>query len=82
LKELGVRWGGDEFSGIFPATTGEQVQVFAERLRNLVATHEFCCKVTISIGITTTNIATGLNQFVKKADKALYRAKQIRNSVM
>jgi len=79
------RWGGEEFIVLAPHNTLEQAAVLADRLREHVAQLEFelVGQITISIGVaelTTTEDAR--RQFLERADKAMYQAKQAgRNQV-
>jgi diguanylate cyclase (GGDEF)-like protein len=80
--DLGARWGGDEFAIVAPNTTAEAALRSAERLVVRVAkeagnNHRYA--TTISVGIATFDPAhtkdCDLDELVRAADSALYRAK-------
>lgn len=73
------RWGGEEFAIMLPGINRDQAESIAERIRQSVEMHQFTNveKLTCSIGITCGSSNTELNQLVEKADKALYKAKQL-----
>ena len=82
------RYGGEEFAFVFPETTLEEAQSLAERLRQCVAEH--CVEVegairlpiTLSLGLADAS-ACSLDQALKRADNALYKAKNAgRNCVV
>ena len=70
--DIVARYGGEEMALILPETDAEGAARIAERIRQAVAAskHEGL-QVTVSIGV-----ATGFDDLVEHADKALYRAKQ------
>ena len=74
-----ARWGGEEFGIIQPGTDRDGARVFAERL---LKTIERSTKVTISIGIATAISKIDTDNFMVKADEALYRAKESKNTVV
>ncbi|ACV61640.1 diguanylate cyclase [Desulfofarcimen acetoxidans DSM 771] len=77
------RWGGEEFTVILPETNTEGAAASAERLRNIIEdTNLFCGKVTVSIGVASTNGHIDKDILVAQADKALYKAKEKRNTVV
>ena len=78
------RFGGEEFMIIAPETDIEGAKVLAEKLRYLIAQHDFDVvrRVTISLGISVYKADDTLDALVKRADKSLYTAKkQGRNRV-
>lgn len=78
-----ARWGGEEFVLACPSTTLEQAVQAAENLREALATKLTYngCPVTASFGVATMD-QPSLERLFKKADIALYRAKELgRNRV-
>lgn len=71
------RWGGEEFLVICPETDGEQARQLAERLRNAVRNHSFATgrTETISIGVASHEAGDDMNSLLRRADAALYQAK-------
>lgn len=82
-----VRWGGEEFAVVLPATAKESAMQIAERLREGVEMHDFDIpplklKVTVSIGVAWVNRYTSKEYLVNLADRALYKAKENKNAVI
>ncbi|MFY9075738.1 hypothetical protein CRU99_07335 [Malaciobacter mytili] len=81
-----VRWGGEEFLILLPETDLKGALKVAEKIR--VAIEEFRDdtlpkNITASFGVTTLYEGDNEEQFVKKADIALYKAKsEGRNKVV
>lgn len=81
---LVARYGGEEFIAFVPGTMPEQLPDLGERLRAAVAALEIphpdlaggCC-VTVSIGVTAAQgeMAADIDDLLRAADIALYRAK-------
>jgi diguanylate cyclase (GGDEF)-like protein len=78
-----ARYGGEEFVAILPRTNSDDAKLVAEKCRiaieELKIIHESSAVsnyITISIGISS-EVPTkeGFDQFIYKADKALYKAK-------
>ena len=92
LRELDVfaRFGGEEFIVLLPELSEEQAERVAERLRRQIAEMQIALptgetiSITVSIGfVMLTPTATHLDGLIKKADLALYQAKeQGRNQVV
>ena len=77
------RIGGEEFSILLPETDLKDGMIFAERLRKAVEDTEWDIEkikisFTISIGVSecTENPECTVEEVIKKADSALYRAKE------
>lgn len=81
------RWGGEEFILVCPQISEERLRTLAEKLREAIAQHVFetqnqSLKVTVSIGATTVNVQETFETIFRRADTALYRAKNCgRNQV-
>jgi diguanylate cyclase (GGDEF)-like protein len=81
------RWGGEEFLIILPDTTIENAKIFAERLRTEISATEFkdssiSVKITLSLGIASSNISESMDVILKKADDALYMAKTTKDTIV
>lgn len=85
-----MRYGGEEFLVILPAASKENTRALGERLRRMVeetsiADGDQVVRVTISLGVTSypeLEVA-GEQDLVKRADEALYSAKESgRNRVL
>jgi len=72
-----VRWGGEEFLVMTPATRLEGAMGLAEKLRAAVEAVDFpdVGHVTMSLGVSEYAIGEGLDEWVERTDQALYRAK-------
>lgn len=71
------RYGGEEFLLVLPYTTMEEAYHLAERIRGLIGELHIGnmeIKVTISGGVTEYNEGS-LEDFIRKADENLYKAK-------
>lgn len=87
-NDIIARWGGEEFAIILPFTDIEEAYKISSRIREKVENHLFVynyvtCKITVSIGITTTKKEAPISseQIVRDADEALYKAKEKKNFV-
>lgn len=80
--EAVFRIGGEEFLVICPEASADTAAIGAERIRAAVAAEKIRCggltlSVTISIGVAgRTESTTGADALLKRADEALYAAKQ------
>ncbi len=82
------RYGGEEFTVVFPGRTAEEAQPFVESLRESIAAHGFHLRgpgsepqisvtITISIGLAESSRELSTAELVlEAADAALYRAKE------
>jgi diguanylate cyclase (GGDEF)-like protein len=80
--DIAGRFGGEEFTILFPRTTAADAVLIAERLRAAVASMAFpagnerAAHITVSIGLTSTDTTDlDLDELIIAADAALYRAK-------
>ena len=74
-----TRFGGDEFIGLLPLACLHDVRTLAERIRKTVK--DSCVlpdgrRLTVSIGIAEFQCGESGEQFKKRVDAALYRAKK------
>lgn len=74
------RYGGEEFLIVTPNCGPDETQEIAERLRQAVAKNSICLgdasiQVTISLGATVAEADEGTRALLKRADLALYEAK-------
>lgn len=80
-----VRWGGEEFIVLTPATGLEGAMLVAEKIRAGVATHAFpkVGRMTVSIGVAEFTTGMDFEAWIQSADDAMYLAKsQGRNQVL
>lgn len=72
------RFGGEEFMVICPETDENAALILAEKLRMLIDQHTFetLGNTTISIGVAQLRSEDTAEQWIERADKALYCAKQ------
>jgi diguanylate cyclase (GGDEF) domain len=74
------RWGGEEFILVCSQIHEERLRVLADKLRETVAQHQFdaggkTIKITVSVGATTVAAQENFEAVFKRADVALYKAK-------
>lgn len=81
--DLVARFGGEEFVILFPDIAADQALHAAERVRRAVEGMEVTMpdgtplpRVTISMGITELAAKQTVPEFLKTADRAMYRAKE------
>ncbi|MFT9496971.1 GGDEF domain-containing protein [Anaerosolibacter sp.] len=72
-----ARIGGEEFAIIATETNVDNGLVFSEKLRKIVEEYDFkhIGKITISLGVTQFNHGDNSDLIYKRADTALYKAK-------
>lgn len=72
------RWGGEEFLVLCPDTNSQQAFLVAERMRESIAQEIFADQNhhTVSIGIATLEENDNEVTLLKKADNALFKAKE------
>jgi len=71
------RLGGEEFGILSPETKIEDAYALSEKLRKIVENHTFkyVGRITISLGITQSMQGDNIDSIYKRADTALYTAK-------
>ena len=82
--DFAARWGGEEFIILLPGTDMKGAAEVAERIRKnvealVIPTEEGeKTKITVSIGVNSVipGTNTSADDFIKKADQALYKAKE------
>lgn len=72
------RWGGEEFLIVAPETDTDGALRFGEKLREAVERHRFIkdIRITISIGVATLMEGEWEDDMVRRADEAMYQAKE------
>lgn len=72
-----TRWGGEEFIILTPFTSIKEATELAQRLRFKIAITNFNIvkNITISLGVAQFQTAENVSNFLKRADAALYKAK-------
>lgn len=77
-SDILARWGGEEFIILAPENDKIAIVPFAEKLRRLIEEHSFSVKtrVTCSFGVTQYIEEETKDDFIKRADQAMYKAKQ------
>ncbi len=72
------RWGGEEFLIICPGTDGKSAALLADKLRVYISQQEYNLdrEVTASFGVAEGVVDEGAAHMIKRADDALYQAKQ------
>ncbi|MBU3098267.1 MULTISPECIES: GGDEF domain-containing protein [Clostridium] len=75
------RWGGEEFFIVSPNTSANDGYILAERIRLKVSNYNFGTPkhLTCSFGITEYMKDDSIEKIIKRADMALYQAKERRN---
>ena len=80
-SDIPARFGGEEFIILLPTTNTEGALLVAERIRrdfksSGVRLNGDVVMTTVSIGLATLTEEDSLDELIKKADEALYRAKR------
>jgi two-component system cell cycle response regulator len=78
-EDIFARWGGEEFVILLPYTDSEGAVNLAERLRHRIEMHPFSVvnALTCSFGVAPFREEESEDEFVGRADRALYEAKQL-----
>ena len=73
-----VRWGGEEFLIIAPDTNLGGAEVLAEKIRKAIENYNFdkVNQITVSFGVTQFKKDDTEDTLIKRADDALYKAKE------
>lgn len=73
-----ARWGGEEFLLLLPNTALKEAVELCERLRQTIAGYNFpqLPQITVSFGLTEFAPEDSIDNLVKRADQALYEAKE------
>lgn len=79
--DLVYRYGGEEFVALLPATSPDEAEIAAERLREVIAGRPIAVDgrdyhVTASFGLTCYGGQGSAKALIDKADQALYAAKR------
>ncbi|HEX5670288.1 MAG TPA: GGDEF domain-containing protein, partial [Sulfuricurvum sp.] len=77
-SDIFARWGGEEFVILQLDTNYEGTISFAQRLRKEIEHSVFndVGRITISLGVAQYNNMESIESFIKKADDAMYKAKE------
>lgn len=77
-SDIPARWGGEEFIVLLPETELDAALQAAVHLRQCIADIDFpsAGQITVSLGVSTYQPGDRLETLVKRADEALYQAKQ------
>lgn len=76
-NDVVVRWGGEEFIVIVPYRPLDDTRILAETIRKRVAILETgICSITLSVGVTRYISGEDYHLAIKRADEALYYAKE------
>ncbi|QOP42183.1 GGDEF domain-containing protein [Sulfurimonas marina] len=83
-SDIFARWGGEEFIILLPKADIDAAYRKAEELRLLVENFEdpYLPKITISLGVSEILDGDKERSCFKRADKALYKAKETRNKAV
>ncbi|MCB8888328.1 GGDEF domain-containing protein [Vreelandella malpeensis] len=73
-----ARWGGEEFMVLAPETSLEQAIALAEKIRCCIRETHFpqVGRVSVSLGVIEARLSEHQQSVMKRADNALYRAKE------
>lgn len=80
IEDCCGRWGGEEFLLLLAGTDRDDAAIVAEKLRAAVAglTTEWqgeMLRVTVSLGVTGFRLGMSIDECIRQADEAMYRAK-------
>ena len=80
-QDMVARWGGEEFLILLPETDAVAAQTVAEKLRRAIAETPAevgpnLLPLTMSLGVDTVHFSQPQEDFLRRADQNLYRAKR------
>ncbi|MBT3272138.1 MAG: GGDEF domain-containing protein, partial [Spirochaetales bacterium] len=81
-SDIIARYGGEEFVAILPATTVENAQIAAEKMRSVMEAESFTIegevvRITMSFGVAAMNDKiSDAEDLIQNADNAMYKAKE------
>ncbi|RJP86255.1 MAG: diguanylate cyclase [Desulfobacteraceae bacterium] len=79
-EDTAYRYGGEEFTVILPETTCDAALSVAERINQVVHDEVFAAasyrKLSVSIGVTQFSPGETISEFIRRADRAMYMAKE------
>lgn len=80
-QDMVARWGGEEFLILLPETDAVAAQIVAEKLRRAIAEKPAevganVLPLTMSLGVDTVHFSQPQEDFLRRADQNLYRAKR------
>lgn len=77
-EDILIRWGGEEFIIMSLSENDNAMLMFAERLRETIASYSFneIPQITISIGISKHRLGLSKEMLIEEADQAMYHAKK------
>jgi len=81
-SDIVARFGGEEFIILLPDTRASKAKKVAERIRKMVEKNLKKQQITISAGLTEYKKRDSKTSFKKRADKALYKAKETKNKII
>lgn len=76
-SDIFARWGGEEFALLAPAIDRNEIALFTEKLRIIIENHPFSVeqRITCSFGATAYIPSETEEELLRRADNALYEAK-------
>ncbi len=77
-SDIFARWGGEEFVVLLPQINIENAIKVADKFRKKIMDFDFrdVKQLTCSFGVTMLGKTDGIDKFVKRADRGLYKAKE------
>jgi len=82
ISDITIRYGGDEFMIFMPGIHLEDAQMLAERIRQSItpqkglSVDDNVVNVTLSIGVAEHTPGETIQEFIRRTDKQLYKAKE------